>query len=144
MNRGARERQNSLIETNIRLKEPGPRPDTHSKIGMSRRTRSQTAKADSGKGLHVCPSCGSPLVQPSHWFERGDGHWHVELRCPECEWRGHGTYSQREVDRYDEELDEGSQQLLEELRSLVRDNMEEEANRFAVALADDRILPEDF
>ena len=132
------------MRVDIRLKELPPRPDTHSKIGMPRRTRPQTSTASSRKGMQVCPSCDSRLVQPSRWFERNDGQWYVELRCPECEWLGHGTYSQREVDRYDQELDEGSRQLLEDLRSLVRNNMEEEANRFAAALAADRILPEDF
>ena len=57
---------------------------------------------------------------------------------------GAGTYSQSEVDRYDEELDRGGQELIEDLRALTRANMEDEAERFAGALASDSILPEDF
>jgi hypothetical protein len=38
----------------------------------------------------------------------------------------------------------GSQELIEDLRALIRANMEDEAERFAAALATDSILPEDF
>lgn len=47
-------------------------------------------------------------------------------------------------DRYDVELDRGGQELIEDLQGLTRANMEEEADRFAAALASDSILPEDF
>jgi hypothetical protein len=94
--------------------------------------------------MHGCPNCDSILVQPVSWHEQGDGHWNVELRCPECDWGGRDNYSQTEVDRYDEELDRGGQELFEDLRALTRANMEEEADRFVAALATDCILPEDF
>jgi len=94
--------------------------------------------------MQCCPECSSALVQPTNWHEQGDGYWNVELRCPECEWWGRGSYSQDEVDRYDEELDRGGQELVEDLRTLTRGNMEDEADRFAAALAADSILPEDF
>jgi hypothetical protein len=98
----------------------------------------------SAEGMHSCPSCSSVLVQPTNWHEQGDGHWNVELRCPECEWYGRDSYSQDEVDHYDEELDRGGHQLIEDLRALTRANMEDEADRFASALATGCILPEDF
>lgn len=95
-------------------------------------------------GMHTCRFCDSILVQPVHWHEQGDGCWEVELRCPECEWRGRGSYSQADVDSYDEELDRGCQELVEDLRAVSRANMQEEADLLAAALAADRILPEDF
>jgi hypothetical protein len=98
----------------------------------------------STEGMHVCPSCSGKLVQPIRWFEQGGSHWHVDLRCPSCEWWGRGAFDQSEVDGYDEELDRGAQQLIEDLRSVTRANMEEEADRLAGALASDSILPEDF
>jgi hypothetical protein len=49
-----------------------------------------------------------------------------------------------EIDRYDVELDRGGQELIEDLQALTRANMEEEADRFAAALASDSFLPEDF
>jgi hypothetical protein len=94
--------------------------------------------------MHTCPSCSSDLVQPSNWREQGDGRWLVELHCPECNWWDCDSYSQREVDRYDEELDRAGQELIEGLRALTRANMEEEMERFSLALASDGILPEDF
>ncbi len=98
----------------------------------------------SREGMHVCPSCSSRLVQPMQWFEQDGSRWHVDLRCPDCEWWGRGAFSQSEVDVYDEELDRGAQHLIEELRTLTRANMEEEADRLAAALATDSVLPEDF
>jgi hypothetical protein len=102
------------------------------------------SKKQSANGMHRCPNCDSILVQPVNWHEQGDGHWNVELRCPECEWWGSNSYAQREVDRYDAELDRGDQELIGDLRGLIRANMSEEADRFATALATDGILPEDF
>jgi hypothetical protein len=94
--------------------------------------------------MHTCPDCGSVLVQPVDWQERDDGSWQVELRCPECGWWNCDVHSLRDVDRYDEELDRGGQELMEDLRALTRANMEEELDRLARALASDSILPEDF
>jgi hypothetical protein len=120
-------------------------------MGVPRRTKTQpeasVAPRTGGKsadGMHACPTCSSILVQPVNWHEEGNGHWSVELRCPECEWWGQDNYSQTEVDHYDEELDRGGQELIEDLRALTRANMEEEADSFAMALASDSILPEDF
>jgi hypothetical protein len=94
--------------------------------------------------LHICPSCDSHLVIPVDWAPVSGKRWKVDLRCPECEWAGGGTYSQHVVDRYDEVLDEGTEALLEDLTNLSRANMEEHADAFALALRDDLILPEDF
>jgi RNase P subunit RPR2 len=119
-------------------------------MGVPRRTKTEPDASresrvkKSAEGMHHCPSCSSVLVQPINWHEQGEGCWHVELRCPECDWWGRDSYSQSEVDQYDEELDRGGQELIEDLRALTRANMEEEADRFAGALASDSILPEDF
>ena len=107
-------------------------------------SQSSQSRKQSVDGMHCCPNCDSILVQPISWQEQGDGQWNVELRCPECECWGRDSYSQDEVDRYDEKLDRGGQELLEDLRALTRANMEEEADRFSTALATDSILPEDF
>jgi hypothetical protein len=102
------------------------------------------SKRQSSNGMHRCPNCDSIFVQPVELHAQGDGYWSVELRCPECEWGGRGSYSLDQVDRYKKELDRGDQALIEELRALVLANMKEEADRFAAALAADSILPEDF
>jgi hypothetical protein len=94
--------------------------------------------------LHICPDCDRDLVYPVEWQEASHTHWEVLLRCPNCEWSELGTYDQATVDRFDETLDCGTEALVRDLRRLVQANMEEEADRFAAALAADAILPEDF
>jgi hypothetical protein len=94
--------------------------------------------------LHVCPDCDRGLVYPVEWEEVSATHWEVLLRCPNCEWGELGVYDQTTVDRFDEELDLGTEALLRDLQRLTKANMEEEADRFASALASELILPEDF
>ena len=94
--------------------------------------------------LHVCGSCTSELVYPVEWEEASDTHWEVALRCPNCEWSGTGRFAQACVERFDEELDRGTEALVRDLKRLTRANMEEEVDRFLRALNADAILPEDF
>jgi hypothetical protein len=94
--------------------------------------------------LHICPACDSELVQPTEWSPAAGRRWLVDLRCPDCEWTGGGTYSQRVVDRFDEVLDNGTEAMLEDLTALARANMQDHVEKFVAALDADRILPEDF
>jgi hypothetical protein len=94
--------------------------------------------------LHICPECDRTLVFPVEWEEVSPTHWEVLLRCPNCEWVEVGVYDQRTVDRFDEELDHGTEALMRDLKRLTKANMEEEIERFTVALGSDLILPEDF
>jgi hypothetical protein len=94
--------------------------------------------------LHVCGACGSDLVYPVDWDEAGATHWEVSLRCPNCEWSGAGIFEQDVVDRFDEELDRGTESLVRDLRRLIHANMEEDIDRFVTALQAGHIVPEDF
>jgi hypothetical protein len=94
--------------------------------------------------LHVCPECDRGLVYPVEWEESSHTHWEVLLRCPNCEWTEVGRYDQATVDRFDENLDMGTEALIRDLKRLTRANMEDEIERFAAALSSDLILPEDF
>jgi hypothetical protein len=102
-------------------------------------TRSQPARE-----LHVCPDCDGDLVYPVEWAEADPVHWEVSLRCPNCEWHGVDMYAQDVVDRFDEELDRGTETLVRDLKQLTRANMEDEIERFVQALDAGAILPEDF
>ena len=63
-------------------------------------SRPQTKTAT---GLHVCPECGSGLVQPTRWEQADErGHWRLWRRCPECEWSSDGVHGEREIDAFDE------------------------------------------
>jgi hypothetical protein len=94
--------------------------------------------------LHICPECDRTLVYPVEWEEVSPTHWEVLLRCPNCDWTEVGVYDQRTVDRFDEQLDDGTEALMRDLDRLTKANMEEEIERFTLALGSDLILPEDF
>ena len=102
------------------------------------------AHAPSIEDLHICPDCDQQLVYPMEWEEHDETRWEVLLRCPSCEWSSTGVYDQDTVDRFDEELDRGTEALVRDLKRLTRANMEDEVERFARALAANAILPEDF
>ena len=106
----------------------------------SRRASAATAE----EGLHICPSCTSELVYPTDWAPAEAKSWSVQLRCPDCEWHGGGVYAQELVDRFDEALDRGTEELLGDLSLLTRANMEEQVERFVTALNAGWIVPEDF
>jgi hypothetical protein len=99
---------------------------------------------EGGVDLHVCGSCDSDLVFPVEWDEAGATHWEVTLRCPNCEWTGTGVFDQGVVERFDEELDRGTEALVRDLKRMMHANMEDEIERFVLALEGDHILPDDF
>ena len=94
--------------------------------------------------LHVCGTCDSELVYPIDWEEVGETHWEVRLRCPNCEWTGKGIFEQDTVERFDEELDRGTEALVRDLKRMMQANMEDEIERFVNALQAGHIIPEDF
>jgi len=96
------------------------------------------------ENLHLCRSCGADLVYPVDWEEAGARHWEVTLRCPNCEWSGTGIFDQAAVERFDEELDRGTEALVRDLKRLMHANMEADIERFVEALEQDHISPEDF
>jgi hypothetical protein len=107
--------------------------------------REQSHNQTQDKGLHVCPECGSCLVQPTCWEQAGDrAHWRIWRRCPECEWSCEGVHGEREIDAFDEQLDLGAHELADELRALEHANMADMADAFVAALAADLIGADDF
>ncbi|HEV3228981.1 MAG TPA: hypothetical protein VGY97_05865 [Solirubrobacteraceae bacterium] len=94
--------------------------------------------------LHLCDLCDSNLVYPIDWEESGPNHWRVSLRCPNCEWTVTGVYEQEVVERFDCELDRGTEALMRDLQRLQRANMEDDVERFIEALNGDHVLPADF
>jgi hypothetical protein len=97
-----------------------------------------------GEHLHICGTCDSNLVYPVEWDEAGATHWEVTLRCPNCEWSGTGVFEQSVVERFDEELDRGTEAVVRDLKRMMHANMEDEIDRFVSALEGDHIVPEDF
>lgn len=103
------------------------------------------AKQQTVAPLHICPQCGSHLVQPTCWEQaEGRGNWRVWRRCPECEWISEGIHGEVEIDAFDEQLDLGAHELADELRALEHSNMADMADAFIVALSADLIGADDF
>jgi len=94
--------------------------------------------------LHVCPYCSGSFVYPLDWSEEGPWHWRIVLRCPDCERVGTGVFPQAVVERFDNELERASSELLSDLRRLTHANMAEEIQFFIRALQADVIVPSDF
>ncbi len=94
--------------------------------------------------LHVCPECSGELVYPVRWEERSGDSWEITLRCPDCEWWHTGNYFDHQVDQFDDVLNDGTEQLLDNLRNFARVNMEEDVERFVTALNSGLIEPMDF
>jgi hypothetical protein len=102
------------------------------------------AVATEQNDLHICPECSSDLVYPVGWEERRGDSWEITLRCPNCEWWHTGEYHDDEVERFDDVLNDGTEDLLATLRSVSRANMEEDVQRLIEAIQIDLILPMDF
>ncbi|MBV9214110.1 MAG: hypothetical protein JOZ25_10755 [Actinobacteria bacterium] len=102
------------------------------------------AVPNADRELHVCINCGSGLVYPVQWEEADPKSWHVTLRCPECEWTEADVFTQDQCDRFDDELEAGTDALTRDYKRMVTANMSEEIDRFAAALHADAILPIDF
>ncbi len=94
--------------------------------------------------LHVCPDCSGEMVYPVQWDERSGDSWEITLRCPDCEWWHTGEYRDEMVEQFDEVLNDGTEQLLENLRTFARVNMEEDIERFVRAIDTGLIEPMDF
>jgi len=94
--------------------------------------------------LHICRECASPLVVPVAWEQAGPHEWAVTIQCPNCEWWDADVFDEATIERFDEELDRGTEALVRDLLRLMRANMEDDVERFVNALHADAILPEDF
>jgi hypothetical protein len=104
----------------------------------------EATEKDHSADLHLCGTCGCELVYPIDWEPVGKSFWRVTLRCPNCEWSGTGVFEQDAVDRFDAELDRGTETLTRELERLSLANMVEDIERFVSALNAGHIIPADF
>ena len=100
--------------------------------------------AEDARDLHMCVNCESDLVYPVQWEESGPDSWSILLRCPDCEWSDSGVFPQVQCDRFDDELEAGTEALSKDFKRLVTANMAEEIERFVQALEADAIQPMDF
>jgi hypothetical protein len=113
-------------------------------MAIERQKQQQQRSPSREAGMHVCPSCDAPFLQPDGWTEAGPSHWHVNLFCPNCDWSGNGVFNDTAIERFDRELDKGAEEMLADLQQLTHAVMSDYVETFVEALRSDQILPEDF
>lgn len=92
----------------------------------------------------VCNACASELLQLEAWRERGAGGLTLRLRCPECDARTIRDLDAGEAAQVDDALSRARLEMVAYYEAVVRDNLTDEANLLAKALALDLIGPDDF
>ena len=97
------------------------------------------------RDLHLCQSCRTPFVVPMSILDvHEDGRYLVELSCANCRASSLATHDEASLEALDHELDRGLLAIQEALDALVIADELERIDRFAAALQDELILPEDF
>jgi hypothetical protein len=94
--------------------------------------------------MALCLSCGDDACYPHAWEEDGPDHWVVTLCCGNCGVYREGKFEQSVVEDFDVWLDECQDAIKKNYDALMRFNLSQEIDRFAIMLEKDIILPEDF
>jgi hypothetical protein len=95
--------------------------------------------------LRLCPACRQPFVALSEVLAaHADGNLVVDLRCANCGWAAIQLREAVALVALDRALDRDSAQIEAAADALAVTLELERIERFARALHDDHILPEDF
>jgi hypothetical protein len=109
-------------------------------IPFRRGRRSSAAEPN----LTLCGSCGTDSVIPTEWTEQGERDWWMRLRCGACGESRELVVSDAAAQRYDADLDRGTQQIARALWRVERDRLAEHTEAFATALRLDLLDADDF
>jgi hypothetical protein len=60
---------------------------------------------------HICRACELPFVRPESSAPRGRD-WRVVLRCANCGWTAEEVLDRETLDRFQAEIDRGTEQLV--------------------------------
>src|SRR5215207_5182189 len=95
--------------------------------------------------VEVCPTCREPFVVPVDILGVV-GHWRytVSLTCVNCAWSGVQVHDEAALERLDRALDAQAVQMRAAIEVLTVARELDLIDRFARALAEDGVLPEDF
>jgi uncharacterized Zn finger protein len=94
--------------------------------------------------LADCPACGADFVHPVEWSPQDSEHWRMLLRCGACGASREATVTDDDAVRFDRDLDRAEAGMRRDADLLSQEQLAEEAERFATALALDLIDAEDF
>jgi hypothetical protein len=114
------------------------RPSEDARSVFSRR------KPVPGSGLHQCCLCRADSVVPVAWDEADDDHWHMLLRCAECETYRDVVVSDEVAKRYEVDLQRGMSEIARALERSDRARMTHDVNTLIAALERDLIDAADF
>ena len=90
-----------------------------------------------------CKACQSDLVYPYKWEPRGPNKFWVMRHCPNCDDVTERVFKNKEVDLYDDALQQGTVQLHRSLAWITHEVMAPEIEVFADALQNGHVTPED-
>jgi hypothetical protein len=95
--------------------------------------------------VELCSSCGQPFLSPVD-IVGVVGRWRylVELACANCGWSGVEIHDDSALERLDRELDRQTEQMRAAIEVLGVAREVDMIDRFAQALRDGDVLPEDF
>jgi hypothetical protein len=108
-------------------------------------SRPSSAPVEGDRAIEVCRTCGEPFVVPvdilgvvAHW------RYTVALSCMNCGWAGVQVHDEPALERLDRALDAHTVQMRAAIEVLGVARELDHIDRFARALTEDGILPEDF
>ena len=97
-----------------------------------------------GSGLHQCQLCHDDYVVPVWWEETDDEHWHMLLRCAQCETYRDVTVGNDVAAAYERDLQRGMAEIAATLERSDREQMLAELPVLIAALERDLIDAADF
>jgi hypothetical protein len=97
-----------------------------------------------GSGLHQCRLCHDDFVVPVSWEETDDQHWHLLLRCAQCETYRDVTVGNDVAEAYDRDLQRSAAEITAALERSDRARMLAELPVLIAALERDLIDAADF
>jgi len=97
-----------------------------------------------GSGLHQCAFCRDDFVVPVWWEEDDDEHWHMLLRCAQCETYRDVTVGNDVAAAYERDLERGRSEIAASLKRSDRERMLAELPVLIAALERDLIDAGDF
>jgi hypothetical protein len=97
-----------------------------------------------GSGLHQCRICHDDFVVPVWWEEADDEHWHLLLRCAQCDTYRDVTVGNDVAATYDRHLQRGTAEIAAAIEHADRARMLAELPILVAALERDLIDAADF
>jgi hypothetical protein len=97
-----------------------------------------------GSGLHQCHLCHDDHVVPVRWEETDDEHWHLLLRCAQCETYRDVVVGNDVAAAYERDLQRGAAEIAATLDRADRARMLAELPILIGALKHDLIEAADF